>query len=196
VLVTLGIPAGRRKNYLVWREGKAPDVVFEITSTSTRSDDLGSKRGLYAFLGVKEYVLFDPREEYLEPRLRLYRLRDDNYLPVVGRFHLETLGLELVVLDDQLRLLDPATNSLLPKAVERVDQAESALGQTESALAQAESARAEAESARAKAESDLAEAESARAKAESDLADSERQRAELQRRLRELEKASGGEAST
>lgn len=112
-------------------------------------------------------MLFDPREEYLEPRLRLYRLRDDNYLPVVGRFHLETLGLDLVVVDDQLRLLDPATNSLLPKAAERVNQAESALVQTESALVQAESARA----------------------------DSERQRVELERRLRELEEASGGEAS-
>lgn len=44
VLVTLGIPAGRRKNYLIWREGKAPDVVFEITSSSTRSDDLGRQR--------------------------------------------------------------------------------------------------------------------------------------------------------
>ncbi len=56
-----------------------------------RSEDLGTKRGLYAFLGVKEYVLFDPREDYLKPRLGLFRLQGENFVPVVGDMRLATL---------------------------------------------------------------------------------------------------------
>ena len=69
-----------------------------VTSRSTKAEDLGEKKGLYAFLGVKEYVIFDPLEEYLEPRLRLYRLSGEEYLPVVGNpIALETVNLELHV---------------------------------------------------------------------------------------------------
>ena len=45
--------------YLLWEVGKAPDFVLEIASPSTASRDLGSKRDLYAELGVTEYWRYD-----------------------------------------------------------------------------------------------------------------------------------------
>jgi len=70
VFVVFGVPKGQRRVYKVWEEGKGPDVVFEITSCSTRREDLGEKKLIYADLGVKEYFLFDPLGEYLQPPFR------------------------------------------------------------------------------------------------------------------------------
>lgn len=54
VFVLFGASKEPRRIYKLWEEGKAPDVVFEITSASTRVQDLGPKKGLYEVLGVKK----------------------------------------------------------------------------------------------------------------------------------------------
>lgn len=54
-MVVHGVPSRKRDLYKLW-EGSAPSLVFEITSRSTRSEDLGLEKGLYEFLGVREYV--------------------------------------------------------------------------------------------------------------------------------------------
>jgi len=60
VFVVRGVPKGQRRIYKLWEEGRAPEVVFEITSASTRREDLGTKRVLYADLGVKSaYLMAD-----------------------------------------------------------------------------------------------------------------------------------------
>ena len=142
VLVTLGIENRKRDNYKTWEEGKAPDLVFEITSKSTRSEDLGDKKGLYAFIGVREYVIFDPLEEYLEPKLRLYRRSGEEFLPVVGRpLHLQTVNLDLEIVERKLRLRDSSTGELLLTPEERVE--------VEHRRADAETERANAERRRA-----------------------------------------------
>lgn len=123
VLVTVGIPKRERDNYLIWQEGKAPDMIFEVSSATTKFEDIGAKKGLYASFGVKEYCIFDPLKEYLEPRLRLYRLAGDDYVPVTGNpLQLETLGLELRVVEDSLRLFNPSSNSLLPTQAETINK--------------------------------------------------------------------------
>lgn len=115
VMVVHGVPSRKRDLYKLWEEGSAPSLVFEITSRSTRSEDLGLKKGLYEFLRVREYVLFDPREEYLEPRLRIYRLEETGYrLLEPGDDLLETVGLRAVEREGQLRLEDPGTGRVLP----------------------------------------------------------------------------------
>ena len=43
VFFVRGIPNTERNAYFVWVEGKGPDVVFEISSTSTRKTDTGTK---------------------------------------------------------------------------------------------------------------------------------------------------------
>lgn len=54
VFVVQGVAKHERRIYRLWEEGQAPAVVFEITSRSTRLEDLGTKRALYALLGVQQ----------------------------------------------------------------------------------------------------------------------------------------------
>ncbi len=60
VFVVQGVAKRERCTYRLWEEGQPPAVVFEITSRGTRLEDLGTKRALYAMLGVQEYFLYDP----------------------------------------------------------------------------------------------------------------------------------------
>lgn len=103
VFVALGVPNRNRDTYLLWEESKGPDFVVEVTSPSTRHEDQGRKREVYARLGVSEYFLYDPRAEYLNPPLRGFRLRGGVYHPLLARrspegalaLRSEVLGLEL-----------------------------------------------------------------------------------------------------
>ena len=94
-----------------------------VTSRSTRKEDQGRKREVYASLGVGEYWLFDPTGDYLAPRLQGFRLHGGEYRPLpsvamVGgglSLHSEALGLD-VRLDEEgrLRFHDPETGEDLP----------------------------------------------------------------------------------
>jgi len=55
VFVVKGVAKRDRRIYQVWKEDKGPDVIFELTSRSTRQKDLGPKKGTYEMLGVEEY---------------------------------------------------------------------------------------------------------------------------------------------
>lgn len=79
VMVIFDVAPGGRDNYKVWEEGQVPAVIFEITSEGTRQQDLGFKKTLYEQLGVKEYWLFDPHGEWIEEKLRGYRLHREAY---------------------------------------------------------------------------------------------------------------------
>lgn len=180
VLVSLGIPREpRRDYYLVWKEGKAPDFVAEITSKTTRREDQKTKFVIYRdVLKVPEYVLFDPRGDYLKPALQGYRLVGGDYVaiePVAGRLPSEILGLHLERDGDRLRLFDPATGEYLLTRLERQQSAER--------RAEVERQRAEAE--RQRADEQRQRAESAEA--------AERRIAEENERLRrEIEALRGG----
>ncbi len=118
VFVVQGIPNRTRRIYKLWEEGRPPDVVFELTSRSTRREDLRSKYDLYERLGVSEYFLFDPLGEYLRPPCRGYRLRQGRYRPLPpaadGSLWSSALGLALHVRGVQLRLYDPEGQRWLP----------------------------------------------------------------------------------
>ena len=121
VFVVLGAPKGDRHSYRLWKEPKAPDFVLEITSKSTRSEDQGVKRGVYAFLGVREYWQYDPTGDYLKPPLKGLRLIGENYEPLPAgiaeggelSLHSEVLGLDIRLEKGGLRLYDPATGRKL-----------------------------------------------------------------------------------
>ncbi len=182
VLVALGVPKKQRDHYLLWLEGKAPDFIIEVTSKSTRNEDLTVKFELYERLGVSEYFIYDPLKEYLRPRLRGWRLEQGRYVPLVGHpLRSETLGLELHDIEDTLRIIDPVTALRLPTRLE------THLGrvEVEEALTQAEEARTQAEEARTQAEAALAESEAARVRAERELAASLERLAEVQRQLKD-----------
>ncbi|MGO9467940.1 MAG: Uma2 family endonuclease [Isosphaeraceae bacterium] len=118
VLVALDVPKEPlRESYLVWKEGKAPDFVVEITSKSTKHEDKKRKFGIYRdILKVSEYFLFDPTEDYLNPPLQGFRLAGGDYAPIepiAGRLPSQVLGLHLERNGAQLRLFDPATGQRL-----------------------------------------------------------------------------------
>ncbi|MBI5712895.1 MAG: Uma2 family endonuclease [Chloroflexi bacterium] len=118
VFVVMGVPKGERRTYRIWEEGRAPHVVFEITSSSTRREDLGSKKVLYADLGVAEYFVFDPTGKDMTPSLLGFRLYGTEYQPISSPLFSESLGLELRVQANRLRLYDPKTKTLLMTAEE------------------------------------------------------------------------------
>jgi Uma2 family endonuclease len=154
VFVVRGVQKKDRDNYLVWNEGKAPNVVIEITSKTTRREDQQKKLQLYRdVLEVPEYFQFDPTEDYLKPPLQGFRLAGGEYLPiepVAGRLPSEQLGLYLERDGKELRFYNPATGSRLPKRSEQRDLAEKR-GEVQRHRAEAAEAARQAERLRAEA---------------------------------------------
>ena len=114
-------------NFWVWRVGKAPDFVMEMSSPSTAANDLGRKRDLYARLEITEYRRLYPTggELYGQP-LTGERLVDDVYRPY--EVHTEADGsvtsyselLGLIFSWDEsggFDLLDPETNRTIDQIV-------------------------------------------------------------------------------
>ncbi|MEW6363815.1 MAG: Uma2 family endonuclease [Acidobacteriota bacterium] len=187
VFVVLGVPKVLRRNYLIWEEGQVPTVVIEVTSASSRVEDLGSKKGLYEQLGVREYFLFDPLGDYLKPQLQGFRLTPDGYMRVLGtELASEVLGLRLVTESDGLRLYDIRTGAKLEKYEETMERLrrERERAQLEQARADEESRRAEVE--RMRADEEARRAEEQRLRADHAEAEIVRLRAELARLRSEL----------
>ena len=122
VFVVFGIENHQRRSYKTWeKNNKTPDFVLEITSKATRSKDQGAKKGIYAFLGVKEYFQYDPTGDYLNPQLQGLKLIDDNYFPIEtnsledGTVSLtsEVLNLELRLKSGEMRFYNPTTGKTL-----------------------------------------------------------------------------------
>ena len=97
--------------------GRSPCFVMEVTSRSTRQEDLRKKKDLYRQLGVDEYFLFDPREEYLEPPLQGFRLVNGpggEYRPVLpqegGSLFSAVLGIVFRWEGETLRLINARTS--------------------------------------------------------------------------------------
>ena len=83
VLVVFGVAKHPRENYLLWEEGRGPNVVIELTSASTRKEDTDTKFALYQdVLKIPEYFLFDLLGHYLNPRFQGYRLVRGQYRPM------------------------------------------------------------------------------------------------------------------
>ena len=182
IFVALNVPKEPpRENYLVWKEGKAPDFIAEITSKLTRREDQKKKLAIYRdILRVTEYFLFDPRAEYLDPPLQGFRLVGGDYVridPVEGRLPSEVLGLHLERDGTSLRLFNPATGERLPTRLES-REAERQRADEERRNAEAERQRADEERRNAEAERQRADEERRNAEVERQRADEERRNAE------------------
>jgi Uma2 family endonuclease len=110
VVLVRGIEKWDRPLYKLWEEGRPPDFVIEVTSSSTRREDVSTKKDLYERLGVSEYFLFDPTGDYLNPRLQGYRLErgrfvrltqesDGSLLSRITDLRLQPEGLNLRLID-------------------------------------------------------------------------------------------------
>ena len=197
VYITTGIPRGLRRVYLTWVEGKLPDIAFEVTSKKTKRRDVHDKRMLYERLGIREYVLYDPEVDYLDPPFQLWRLMPGpagepspsplTYQPVQAgpdkTLYSQTLHLKMAIVDKHVRFIDPDTGLMLPlpenDAAAR-QEAEAAVEFLQRRTLQESNKRLDAE-ARASVYAEQAQAESqARVEAELHRADAEARRADAE----------------
>jgi hypothetical protein len=57
----LGVPKTERLSWVVWEEGKPPDVVIELLSESTANNDKNQKKLIYQNqMRVSQYFWYDP----------------------------------------------------------------------------------------------------------------------------------------
>jgi len=120
VFVVKGVPKlPLRRTYKLWEEGEVPSLVIEVTSNSTRHEDLHQKKDLYEQLGVEELILYDPLGEYLKPRLQGFHLSGDSYqrtaLDSDGSLSSRTTGLKLRFQDGEIKAIDPATGNVFSR---------------------------------------------------------------------------------
>ena len=164
VFVVKGVDKRLRRYFLTWEEGKGPDLVIEITSKSTKNEDLRKKFLLYQdVLGVSEYFLFDPFAEYIKPQLKGYRSVESVYQPiepVEGRLPSEVTGLHLEARATELDFFDPATQAYrkTPEvmAQERAELERAGRLKEQAARQRAEDAVAVERALREKSEAELA----------------------------------------
>jgi hypothetical protein len=160
--------AHHNRAYFIWEFGKPPEVVIEIVS-NTRGNELGSKLRDYALAGVSYYVVFDPSRKLKGDILRIYGLREGEYVPLLESW-LPGVGLGLRLwecmfegrADVWLRWCDQE-GVLIPTGAERAEQ---------------ERQRAEQADQRAEQADQRAEQERQRAEQADQRAEQERQRAE------------------
>ena len=95
--VALNVPLGERKSWVVWEQGRTPDLVVELLSGSTARYDKTGKKELYARqVRVPEYYWYDP---FNPEDFAGFILHGSHYQPLVmgggGRIHSPTLNLDL-----------------------------------------------------------------------------------------------------
>lgn len=94
----LDVPKGERLSWVVWEEGKAPDVVIELLSISTASVDKNEKKLIYQNqMRVPEYFWFNP---FNSNDWAGFVLQNRVYQPIAqnpqGQLVSQALGLALV----------------------------------------------------------------------------------------------------
>jgi Uma2 family endonuclease len=144
---------GERETFSIWKEGKKPNFALETTSKTTRGEDVGRKKTIYAQIGVKEYFLYDPRGDWLKPPLQGYRLVDGAYERIPpdaeGGVTSKELGIRFVLEDGDLVMFDVATGARLLAEAERAnveqERANEAQRQVGEQKRQAEEAQQQAE---------------------------------------------------
>ncbi len=144
--IAKGLKQFRRRTFRIWDEGLAPQLVIETTSKKTKKRDLETKPKIFAHIGVKEYFLFDPTQDYLNPPLQGNRLVNGEYQPLApdsqGCVMSQELGLLLKFDEGELAFIRPDSGERLLSAEEQLlVEAEARQRETEARLdAEAEAA--------------------------------------------------------
>ncbi len=130
VFVVFGVDKKKRHSYKVWEENnQIPSFILEITSRKTQENDEYEKPIKYAQLGVKEYFQYDPTGDYLTEKLKGRILVEGKYQPLSRKIlpdgiisiYSQVLGLDLRLIEGELRFFEPTTNRklLTPQETER-----------------------------------------------------------------------------
>ena len=158
VFVVLDVAATERKSWVVWEEGKGPDVIIELLSESTATRDKTEKKRIYqSQMRVPEYVWYDP---FNPDDLAGFSLQKGFYEPIAldtqGRLISQSLGLALIRWRGEFKGVDDAVwlrwatldGTLLPTDRQRAEQ-EYQRAEQEYQRAEQEHQRAEQERQRA-----------------------------------------------
>jgi Uma2 family endonuclease len=152
--VALDVPKGERKSWVCWEEGKAPDVIIELLSDSTATNDKTTKKLIYQnAMRVSEYFWYDPWEP---SDWAGFRLESGSYVDISpnaqGQMISQKLNLALVrwqgcYFDVEATWLRWAylDGTLIPNGEERASQAEEKASQAEAKANQAEAKANQAE---------------------------------------------------
>jgi len=202
-----------RKSWVVWEEGKGPDIVIELISESTAAFDRGDKQRIYQNeLRVPEYIWYDPlsgewagfgledgvyvplpmdaEERLLCPRLGLALVRWwGTYQAIPARWlRWATLEGALVLTGEERAVIEQRRAAAAERQAERErQQAEAARQQAEIERQQAAEAQRQAETERQKAieAEQRAERERQQAREAEQRAEAAEQRAERERQQAE-----------
>jgi len=171
----------KNKYYLLWHMKKLPELALEVVSNKVGKED-SEKMSLYADLGIKYYIIYDPYFYLSKEELRVYQLHANQ---------------SYVLIEDETNFM-PEINlgiQLWKGFFEKEEGSWARWCSKEGEIIRTGSERAEDEATRAEAEKQRAESEAKKAEAEKQRADAEKQRAdaaevELQK-LKEQLKALG-----
>ena len=147
-----------RKSWVVWQEdGRGPNVVIELASTSTWKVDVGPKKAVYEqILRVPEYYCYNPDTQELQG----WRLVAGNYVSIKadeaeqeGRLWSEEIGAWLGLWSGKflgrpntwLRFFDPDGGLLLTETEATAQRAEAAAQRAETEAKARRQAEAEVE---------------------------------------------------
>ena len=184
------------------RDAGAPLFIAEAASDSTVNKDLDAKRQVYAAIGVREYVVFDPTGGVMSTPLLAWRLESGAYVPWQaeddGWWHSAALDVSLQATQPFLGIRDRDGRVIVPtRDIYRHNQRqEQLLQQAEAERREFAQRAAEAEAARLVAEQARQAAEQARQAAEQARQAESRRNAELEEQLRRItdERGSAGDA--
>ncbi|NEO90140.1 MAG: Uma2 family endonuclease [Moorea sp. SIO3G5] len=169
VFVVLGVPKVERLSWVVWEEGKGPDVIIELIYDSTANTDKTTKKVVYQDqVRVPEYFWYDP---FNPEDFAGFSLHNGVYQPLnedeQGRLISERLGLALVRwqgvhknnVDTTWLRWATLDGIVLPTAEEIAVQAEEKAAQAQQQAAQAQQQAAQAKEEATQAQQQLAQAQ-------------------------------------
>jgi Uma2 family endonuclease len=141
--------------YFTWMYNKPPEIAIEVVS-NTEGEELGSKRELYAQIGIWFYVVFDPNQALKHGVLQVFELQRRSYVERDSTWFPE-LGLGLAIWHGSYEGLEAGwlrwcyeNGTVVPSGAERADQERERADQ-ERERADQERARAERLAARLRA---------------------------------------------
>jgi Uma2 family endonuclease len=141
ILAFLDVPQpddDQRMSWVVVDEGKGLDLVIEVLHRGDRNKDLVQNVERYAQLSIPEYFVYDRGRQQIHG----YRLpgpgttRYQRIVPQLGRYRSTVLGLDLMILGDELRFF--AGMSELPGADELIDRLQGMMTSLETKAHEAE----------------------------------------------------------
>lgn len=191
----------KKKNrcYMISVFGKPPELVVEIVSNKVGNEN-SSKLRIYASMGIKYYVIFDPELHLFKTKLHVYELKNGRYVAFPWRdinkngawFKDLKLGLRIekglfhAMNTEWLTWFDDKGNTLYTGE----EKARRAQAKAESVEKEVENERKKADNERKKAEKEHKRAENERIKAEiaNKNAENERKKAEIANKNAENER--------